>query len=67
MSGLAQSIGVSDATIECIEQERHVTFVALGTQSGFGRGVQGTPTVVLNGRTLDNSFADAELLALARG
>jgi len=67
MSGLAQSIGVSDATIECIEQERHVTFVALGTQSGFGRGVQGTPTVVLNGRTLENSFADAELLALARG
>jgi len=66
MSSLAASLGVSDGTLECIDQERHVTFVALGTQTGFGRGVQGTPTVVVNGRTVESSFSDAELLALTR-
>jgi protein-disulfide isomerase len=63
---LAARLGVSDGTLECIDQERHVTFVALGTQTGFGRGVQGTPTVVVNGRTVESSFSDAELLALTR-
>lgn len=66
LSELAASLGVSDATLECIDQERHVTFVALGTQTGFGRGVQGTPTVVVNGRTVESSFSDEELLNLAR-
>ena len=66
LSDLAASLGVSDATLECIDQERHVTFVALGTQTGFGRGVQGTPTVVVNGRTVESSFSDPELLNLAR-
>jgi protein-disulfide isomerase len=66
MSSLAASLGVSDGTLDCIDQERHVTFVALGTQTGFGRGVQGTPTVVVNGRTVESSFSDAELLALTR-
>jgi protein-disulfide isomerase len=66
LSDLAAVLGVSDATLECIDQERHVTFVALGTQTGFGRGVQGTPTVVVNGRTVESSFSDAELLALTR-
>lgn len=64
LADVAAELGASGATLECIEQERHVTFVALGTQTGFGRGVQGTPTVILNGRTVENSFADAELLAL---
>lgn len=66
MSELAASLGASDATLQCIDKERHVTFVALGTQAGFGRGVQGTPTVVVNGRTVENSFSDTELLNLAR-
>lgn len=64
MAQLAADLGASPETLACIEQERHVTFVALSTQSGFGRGVQGTPTVVVNGRNLENSFADPELLAL---
>jgi protein-disulfide isomerase len=64
MAQLAADLGASPDTIACIEQERHVTFVALSTQSGFGRGVQGTPTVVVNGRNVENSFADPELLAL---
>ena len=64
LSQLAANAGASAPTIACIESERHVSFVALSTQNGFTRGVQGTPTVIVNGRTLDNSFADAELLSL---
>lgn len=64
MADIARQIGSADATIECIEQERHVAFVALGTQAGFARGVQGTPTVTFNGRTVENAFADPELLSL---
>ena len=64
LTQLAANAGASAPTIACIESERHVSFVALSTQNGFTRGVQGTPTVIVNGRTLDNSFADAELLSL---
>lgn len=64
LSQLAVNAGASAPTIACIESERHVSFVALSTQNGFTRGVQGTPTVIVNGRTLDNSFADAELISL---
>lgn len=64
MSSLASDLGASDATVACIEEERHVPFTALSTQVGFGRGVQGTPTVVVNGRTVESSFSDQELLGL---
>lgn len=64
LSQLATDLGASSETIACIEQERHVTFVALATQNGFARGVQGTPTVIVNGRTLDSTFEDPELLSL---
>jgi len=67
LSELASSLGASAGTVECINDERHVPFVALGTQSGFGRGVQGTPTVVVNGRTVESSFGDQELLGLTLG
>lgn len=64
LAALASDLGASTETLDCIQQERHVTFVALGTQTGFGRGVQGTPTVIVNGRTVENSFSDSELLSL---
>ena len=64
LAQLAADAGASAPTIACIESQPHVPFVALSTQNGFARGVQGTPTVIVNGRTLDNSFADAELLSL---
>lgn len=64
LSQLAADSGATAETIACIDQERHVTFVALATQSGFSRGVQGTPTVIINGRTLENTFGDPELIAL---
>jgi len=64
LSQLAADSGATAETIACIDQERHVTFVALVTQSGFSRGVQGTPTVILNGRTVENTFGDPELIAL---
>lgn len=67
LSGYARDAGASDAALACIEAETHVPFVAVSTQSGFGRGVGGTPTVVLNGRTLDNPFTDADLVALTAG
>ena len=64
MAQLASQIGSSPSTLACIEQLRHVPFVALVTQAGFGRGVQGTPTVILNGRVLEDSFSDSELIGL---
>ena len=64
LSQLAADAGASGETIACIDAERHVTFVALTTQSGFSRGVQGTPTVIVNGRTLEDTFGDRELTSL---
>jgi protein-disulfide isomerase len=64
---LASQAGASDEAIACINDETYVPFVAATTATGFGRGVGGTPTVLLNGRTLDNPFTDADLLALAGG
>ncbi|MBI1352649.1 MAG: thioredoxin domain-containing protein [Actinomycetales bacterium] len=61
---LAQQAGASDTVGACIKDETHVPFVAATTLTGFSRGVGGTPTVVLNGRTVENPFTDAELLAL---
>jgi len=65
LADLATRAGASQAAIACINDETYVPFVAATTQTGFSRGVGGTPTVLLNGRTLDNPFTDAELLALA--
>ncbi len=65
LADVATELGASGDVLECIEQGRHVTFVALGTQAGFGRGVQGTPTVIVNGRTVESAFADPELISLA--
>lgn len=67
LAALAQDAGASDATLACIMENRHVPYVATSTQTGFGRGVNGTPTVLVNGRTVDNPFEDAELKALAAG
>ena len=64
---LAQDVGASPATVTCITENRHVPYVATSTQTGFGRGVGGTPTVLVNGRTVANPFEDAELKALAAG
>jgi protein-disulfide isomerase len=67
LAALAGDVGASPGTIACIEENRHVPYVATSTQTGFGRGVGGTPTVLVNGRTLANPFEDAELKALAVG
>lgn len=67
LAALAKDAGASDATLACIMENRHVPYVATSTQTGFGRGVNGTPTVLVNGRTVDNPFEDAELKALAAG
>lgn len=61
---LATSAGASEATLACIDSEEFVPFVAASTQSGFGRGVNGTPTVYVNGIELENPFEDARLDAL---
>lgn len=64
LAQLAADSGAAEQTVACIDEERHVPFVALATQNGFSRGVQGTPTVIVNGRTLENSFGDLELISL---
>jgi protein-disulfide isomerase len=67
LSDLAQELGAGDASIACIEEERFVPFAAISTQAGFARGVQGTPTVLINGTLVESAFSDPALLALAAG
>jgi len=65
--GLAEQAGSSPAALACIEAEENVPFVSATTKAGFGRGVGGTPTVVVNGQTVGNPFTDPALLAAAAG
>jgi protein-disulfide isomerase len=67
LTELATGAGASDAAVACIEAEGQVPFVAASTQAGFGRGVGGTPTVIVNGQTVGNPFTDPALLALGSG
>lgn len=67
LADLASSVGATPDAIACIEENRHVPYVAIATQAGFGRGVEGTPTVLVNGRTAPNPFTDPELIALIAG
>jgi len=64
---LAQQAGASADAIACIEAEQNVPFVSATTKAGFGRGVGGTPTVVVNGQTVGNPFTDPTLLAMVGG
>lgn len=64
LTDLATKAGASPASIACITEETHVPFVAATTKAGFGRGVGGTPTVVVNGTTLGNPFTDESLTGL---
>jgi protein-disulfide isomerase len=58
LTQLATTVGASAEAIACIEGEANVPFVAATTKAGFGRGVGGTPTVIVNGQTLGNPFTD---------
>jgi protein-disulfide isomerase len=64
LSGLASSAGASAETLACIQAEQNVPFVAATTKAGFERGVGGTPTVVVNGETVENPFTDATVAQL---
>ena len=61
LTELATAAGASGDSIACIEGEANVPFVAATTKAGFGRGVGGTPTVIVNGQTLANPFTDPAL------
>jgi protein-disulfide isomerase len=63
---LASSVGADEDAVACIEEERFVPFVAATTQAAFARGVTGTPTVLVNGKPLEDSFSDPQLLAMLR-
>jgi protein-disulfide isomerase len=65
LADLAKKAGASAASVDCITAEENVPFVSAVTKAGFGRGVGGTPTVVLNGETLGNSFTDERVIQLA--
>lgn len=67
LTKLATGAGASADAVACIESEGQVPFVAATTAAGFGRGVGGTPTVIVNGQTLGNPFTDPALLALGSG
>ena len=61
---LAGGLGADDETLTCIEEGRFIPFVAATTQAAFARGVTGTPTVLVNGKPLQDSFGDPQLRAL---
>lgn len=67
LSALASQAGAGAETITCIEDLRYVPFASAVTKAAFARGVTGTPTVLVNGRLVESSFSDQELLALAQG
>ena len=64
LTGLAGGLGASDATLACIEEGRFIPFVSATTQAAFARGVTGTPTVLVNGKPLQDSFGDPQLRSL---
>ena len=64
LRSLAGGIGADDETLACIEEGRYIPFVAATTQAAFARGVTGTPTVLVNGKPLQDSFGDPQLRAL---
>lgn len=64
LMGLAEGIGASGETLRCIEDETYVPFVSATTQAAFARGVTGTPTVLVNGKVLEDTFGDPQLLSL---
>ena len=61
LTQLATDAGVSAASVACIQDQRFVPFIAAVTKAGFARGVQGTPTIVVNGQELSNPFTDAAI------
>jgi protein-disulfide isomerase len=63
---LAGSVGASDAALSCIEGGEFIPFVSATTQAAFARGVTGTPTVLVNGKPLQDPFGDPQLVALLR-
>jgi len=67
LTELATAAGASADSIACIESEGNVPFVAATTKAGFGRGVGGTPTVIVNGQTLGNPFTDPAIEQLLAG
>ena len=64
LRSLAGGIGADDETLACIEEGRFIPFVAATTRAAFARGVTGTPTVLVNGKPLQDSFGDPQLRAL---
>ena len=61
---LAGGLGADDETLGCIEDGRFIPFVAATTQAAFARGVTGTPTVLINGKPIQDSFGDPQLRSL---
>lgn len=61
---LALDSGASEPAIECIVEAPYAPYIVELTKSAFGRGVQGTPTVLVNGIAVDNPFTAPELTAL---
>ena len=64
LAALASGVGSGDETLACIEEGRFIPFVAATTQAAFARGVTGTPTVLVNGKPLKDSFGDPQLRSL---
>jgi len=67
LTDLARKAGASAAAIACIDAQTYVPFVAATTQSAFTRGVTGTPTVLIDGVAVADSFGDPRLAQLAAG
>lgn len=64
LAGLASGVGAGSETLACIEEGRFMPFVSATTLAAFARGVTGTPTVLINGKPIQDSFGDPQLRSL---
>jgi protein-disulfide isomerase len=65
IQGILTTAGVSEQVLACSESGEFNDSVRTLTQNSFGRGVNGTPNVAINGINVGNPFESAELTELA--
>lgn len=62
---LAQAAGISRSVTDSFPQLRHAQWVTEGTQADFDSGIQGTPTVLIDGKPFTGDLLTASALQAA--
>ncbi|MBU6244108.1 MAG: thioredoxin domain-containing protein [Actinomycetales bacterium] len=61
---IAAKAGAGKATESCIRANTFIPYVAEVTRESIGRGVAGTPTVLLDGTLIEDPFTNVDLASL---